>query len=188
VVASVSAVVVLGAVGWWWITQRPSAVEEEATQPPVVGADRAGGSVTSPGSLAELSTRGDTGEGLPVAAGEPAEQAIQDEHSAAPADEISFSDTTTTLPMQEDTATATRRTPAPAPRSGVLVVSITGGWASIYVDDQLRREGRTHRDTLTAGEHSLRLERPGYVTVDTTVTVEPGETLTVNLPMRRAGG
>jgi hypothetical protein len=68
------------------------------------------------------------------------------------------------------------------------VVSITGGWASIYVDDALRREGRTYRDTMAPGEHRLRLERPGFVTVDTTINVVPGETLTVTLTMRRAGG
>ncbi len=76
---------------------------------------------------------------------------------------------------------------APVPQLGVLVVQTTGGWARIYVDDRFRREGRVHRDTLPAGTHRLRLERPGYVTVDTTVTVEADRTSTVSVAMRRRG-
>ena len=65
------------------------------------------------------------------------------------------------------------------------MVRTTGGWARIFVDDALRREGRSHRDTLAVGEHQLRLERPGYVTIDTAVTVSANETVTITIPMRR---
>lgn len=81
-------------------------------------------------------------------------------------------------------ATPTRQVPV-QPELGVLVVRTTGGWARISVDGTLRREGRAHRDTLLAGEHQLLLERSGYVTVDTVVTIEPGATNTVSIQMRR---
>ena len=75
--------------------------------------------------------------------------------------------------------------PTPVAQFGVLVVRTMGGWARIYVDGALRREGRTYRDTMPVGPHRLRLERPGYITVDTTVTLEAKETRTVTIPMRR---
>lgn len=156
-------------------------------QPPAVRADRGGGSVSSPDSLAEMVTPTDTGEGLPVAARQPAERAAPEQQPPAAAGGTLSTDTTATTPMREEAAVVAAPPPV-APQPGVLVVSITGGWASIYIDDTLRREGRTCRDTLAAGEHSLRLERPGFVTVDTTVTVESGETVTATLTMRRAGG
>lgn len=53
----------------------------------------------------------------------------------------------------------------------VLVVRTVGGWARIYVDGVLKRTGIAHRDTLPPGTHTLRLEREGYVTVDTLVTI-----------------
>ncbi len=70
---------------------------------------------------------------------------------------------------------------------GVLVVRTLGGWARIYVDNVLRREGTSHRDTVRAGDHTLRLEREGYVTIDTTVTVRAGELEIVTLTMRPRG-
>ena len=67
----------------------------------------------------------------------------------------------------------------------VLVVRTVGGWARIYVDGAFRREGTSHRDTLPPGTHTLRLERPGYVTVDTTITLEASETRIVRAQMNR---
>jgi len=78
--------------------------------------------------------------------------------------------------------------PQPAPvQAGILVVRTVGGWARIFVDGALRREGTSHRDSLPPGTHTLRLEREGYVTVDTTVTVRAGETRVVTINMRTGG-
>jgi serine/threonine protein kinase len=74
--------------------------------------------------------------------------------------------------------------PVAPPEPGVLVVRTTGGWARIYVDNVLRREGTSHRDTLPAGEHQIRLEREGFLTIDTTVTVGAGALELVTLTMR----
>jgi len=90
----------------------------------------------------------------------------------------------------EPTETAPPPTAAAAaapPRPGILVVRTVGGWARIYVDNALRREGTSHRDSLLAGPHTLRLEREGYVTIDTTVTVRAGETQLVTITMRVKG-
>jgi len=83
----------------------------------------------------------------------------------------------------EPTQTAPPQTAAP-PKPGILVVRTLGGWARIYVDNVLRREGSSHRDTLAAGNHNLRLEREGFVTIDTTVTVRAGELELVTLTMK----
>ncbi|GIW53240.1 MAG: hypothetical protein KatS3mg081_2595 [Gemmatimonadales bacterium] len=69
----------------------------------------------------------------------------------------------------------------------VLVINTEGGWARIYIDGALKVQGTTYRDTLAPGEHSIRLEREGFVTVDTTVTLAPGQTETVTLTLRRSG-
>jgi hypothetical protein len=74
-----------------------------------------------------------------------------------------------------------------APRSVLLIVQTVGGWARIYIDGALRREGTAYRDTVTAGQHGIRLERDGYVPLDTTVTVRARDTVLVRLNMRRSG-
>ncbi len=56
-----------------------------------------------------------------------------------------------------------------APRAALLVVQAVGGWAKIYTDGAFRREGSAYRDSVTAGEHRLHLERDGYESIDTTV-------------------
>jgi hypothetical protein len=76
---------------------------------------------------------------------------------------------------------------SPAVQPAILVVRIAGGWARIYVDGVIKRSGTSHRDTLPAGTHTLRLEREGYVTVDTVVTLSPGQTEIVTIPLRRSG-
>jgi predicted Ser/Thr protein kinase len=73
------------------------------------------------------------------------------------------------------------------PRSALLVVQTVGGWAKIYVDGALRREGTAYRDSVMPGEHRVRLERDGYLPVDTTVSVRARATLLVRLTMQRAG-
>jgi len=70
----------------------------------------------------------------------------------------------------------------------VLIIQATGGWAKIYLDGAFRREGTVYRDTVTAGEHRLRLERDGYLPVDTTVSVGVRDTVLVRVTMRRGRG
>jgi serine/threonine-protein kinase len=90
-------------------------------------------------------------------------------------------------PRQEVTPGAQPAAAAPAVEPGILVVRTVGGWARIYVDGAFRREGTSHRDSLPPGTHTLRLEREGYVTVDTTVTLRGGETRVVTITMRPSG-
>jgi len=66
-----------------------------------------------------------------------------------------------------------------------LIVQSAGGWAKIYVDGAFRSEGTAYRDTVTVGEHRLRLEREGYLSVDTTVSVRVRDTVLVRLTLRR---
>jgi predicted Ser/Thr protein kinase len=77
--------------------------------------------------------------------------------------------------------------PDPGP-PGVLVVRIRGGWANIFVDDVFKRRAQfTLPDTLPPGEHRIRLERQGFFTVDTTVTLRPNERRMITIPLRRRG-
>jgi len=74
-----------------------------------------------------------------------------------------------------------------APRSALLVIQALGGWAKIYTDGAFRREGTAYRDAVAAGEHRLHLERDGFESIDTTVTVRGRDTVLVRLAMRRKG-
>jgi len=74
-----------------------------------------------------------------------------------------------------------------APRSALLVIQAVGGWAKIYTDGAFRREGTAYRDAVAAGDHRLHLERDGYESIDTTVTVRARDTVLVRLAMRRKG-
>ena len=85
--------------------------------------------------------------------------------------------------LPEPTAGSRDRT---APRSVLLVIQTVGGWGKLYVDGAFRGEGTAYRDTVTAGAHRLRVERQGYRSLDTTVTVRAGDTVLVRLLMRRA--
>ena len=71
----------------------------------------------------------------------------------------------------------------------ILVVRIRGGWANIFVDDVFKRRAQfTLPDTVPPGEHTIRLQRPGFVQVDTTVTLQSGERRMITLPIRRRRG
>jgi hypothetical protein len=75
-------------------------------------------------------------------------------------------------------------TPRQAPMA-VLVIRLTNGWARIYVDGDLRGERPVHREQLPPGTHALRFERPGFMTLDTTLTLSAGQNV-VEIRMRRA--
>jgi len=76
----------------------------------------------------------------------------------------------------------TRPTQAPM---AVLILRLTTGWARVYVNGDLRGERPVHREQLPPGTHTLRFERPGFVPLDTTLTLGAGENV-VEIRMRRA--
>jgi serine/threonine-protein kinase len=74
-----------------------------------------------------------------------------------------------------------RPTQAPV---AVLILRLTTGWARVYVNGDLRGERPVHREQLPPGTHTLRFERPGFVPLDTTLTLAAGENV-VEIRMRR---
>ena len=83
------------------------------------------------------------------------------------------------------TAPAALRPPAPAQApTAVLIIRLTDGWARIYVDGDLRGERPVHREELPPGTHTLRFERPGFLPVDTTLTLRAGAHL-IEIRMER---
>ncbi|GIW53281.1 MAG: hypothetical protein KatS3mg081_2636 [Gemmatimonadales bacterium] len=91
---------------------------------------------------------------------------------------------------QRDTTAAEPREPAgepPTVGAGVVVIRTLGGWARIFINDRFVREGTSFRDSFPAGTHRIRLEREGFVTVDTTLTVVAGQEHSITITMRRRG-
>jgi len=91
------------------------------------------------------------------------------------------------LPLSgEHTEAVAPRPPAPrqAP-AATLIIRLPAGWARIYVDGELRGERPVHREELPPGTHTLRFERPGFESLDTTVTLGVGTNL-LEIRMRRA--
>lgn len=74
-----------------------------------------------------------------------------------------------------------RPTQAPA---AVLILRLSTGWARVYVNGDPRGERPVHREQLPPGTHTLRFERPGFVPLDTTLTLRAGENV-VEIRMRR---
>jgi len=78
--------------------------------------------------------------------------------------------------------------PPPPPRqapAATLIIRLPAGWARIYVDGELRGERPVHREELPPGTHTFRFERPGFVPLDTTVTLGAG-TNVLEIHLRRA--
>ncbi len=68
----------------------------------------------------------------------------------------------------------------------ILVVRIRGGWANIFIDDAFKRRAQfTLPDTLAPGKHTISLRRPGFIPVDTTLTLRPGERRMITIPITR---
>jgi eukaryotic-like serine/threonine-protein kinase len=81
------------------------------------------------------------------------------------------------------------RVAPPAPRqapAATLIIRLPAGWARIYVDGDLRGERPVHREDLPPGTHTLRFERPGFASVDTTVTLGAGTNVLEIRMLRRA--
>lgn len=93
-------------------------------------------------------------------------------------------------PLSEPETTRDAPPPLPPPPrpvqapTAVLIIRLADGWARIYVDGALRGERPVHREELPPGTHTLRFERPGFVPVDTTVTLRAGRNL-LDIALRR---
>jgi hypothetical protein len=72
--------------------------------------------------------------------------------------------------------------PAAPVKPGVLQMLVTP-WAMVSVDGRAGIRRARGIDTLPAGRHRLRFERPGFVTIDTSVTVGPGELRIVDIQL-----
>ena len=107
------------------------------------------------------------------------------EQTAVPTGAVSTPDSVAPLspPAQRLEHAAVRPTHIQAP-AAVLIIRLTSGWARIYVDGELRGERPVHREHLPPGTHTLRFERPEYLSTDTTVALVAGENV-VEIRMRR---
>lgn len=111
-----------------------------------------------------------------------APQAIQVPSSPTPTDTPRPSPVTS--PAQRTGSRPADLAPRQAP-SALLIIRVSSGWARIYVDGDARGERPVHREALPPGTHTLRFERPGFASVDTTVTLRSG-TNVIEIAMRRA--
>jgi len=103
--------------------------------------------------------------------------AVGEETESVPAPEPPEPQPTSTTPVQE---------PLAAPQEpAVLQMLISPVWARVSIDGISRGSRARGVDTLQAGIHRLRFERAGYVTVDTTVNLRPGELLRLRVQMRQ---
>jgi hypothetical protein len=88
-------------------------------------------------------------------------------------------------PPREEPVAAATTPPAAQPAGGergVLQIRISP-WANVSIDGVSRGPKPGVVDTLLPGAHSIRLERDGFVPVDTVVNVRPGEATRVNFRM-----
>ncbi len=74
--------------------------------------------------------------------------------------------------------------PPPPVKDGVLRLRVEP-FAKIFVDGQLKNEDLLHIQSIRPGRHRLRLEKTGHTTIDTVVTITPGDTLTLKFEMLR---
>jgi hypothetical protein len=72
-----------------------------------------------------------------------------------------------------------------ASQLGVVRIGIQGGWAKITIDGALKAEQAARvEDTVLPGTHQVRIEREGFVTIDTSITVKAGEIFLLRVPLR----
>jgi predicted Ser/Thr protein kinase len=76
-------------------------------------------------------------------------------------------------------APARPATPTPRPASGarmaVVLMSIQP-WAEVTIDDVKKGQQQRMADTLVPGTHLFHFERDGFMPIDTTLNLKPGET------------
>jgi serine/threonine protein kinase len=93
------------------------------------------------------------------------------------------------IQTQQTTQRPAQQRPA-APQYGVLSILLRpspGG--NVFIDGLLVSATTTRvQETFDAGRHTVRIERDGYVTVDTTVTITANDTTRLRLRLRKTGG
>jgi hypothetical protein len=70
---------------------------------------------------------------------------------------------------------------APPPAAPGFLRFSARPWANVSINGVLNERVTVRIDSVPPGEYRLRFERPGFVTVDTTVLVRSGETTVVPL-------
>jgi len=81
------------------------------------------------------------------------------------------------------TVTVPPRAPS---RPGILQMLIVPAWAYVFIDGVARGQRTRGLDTLAARvTHRLRFERDGFETIDTTVTLRPGEQRLITIQIKR---
>ena len=83
-------------------------------------------------------------------------------------------------------ATITVTAPAaPAPTALAMLQMIVRPWANVTIDGVAKGQRTRALDTLSAGiAHSVRLEHPSSVTIDTIITLRPGERRQITFEMK----
>ena len=169
----ITALALAGGGTWWWTQMGPG--QTQLSSP--AGGDQ---------ELVALGPAMDTvAADAAVMAEPPSEEARQTATERQPA---------AATPPREQRAAPARTTPPAgrgaarpaAARFSILIVRTRGARARITVDNNVLTEsGRSVRDTLPPGSHIIRAEAPGYVSVDTAVTLTAGQEAIVVLQMRR---
>jgi len=113
-----------------------------------------------------------------------APHAAQPPRSSSADDTLARASPAPTRPVEPTAARPSGIATKQAP-SALLIIRITPGWARIYVDGDSRGERPVHREELPPGTHTLRFERPGFVSLDTTLALRPG-TNVIEIAMHRA--
>jgi hypothetical protein len=67
---------------------------------------------------------------------------------------------------------------------GSLLVTVTGTWAWVSVDGGPPQETPVRIDRLSTGTHTIRVTREGFVSVDDTVVIRAGQTVTKPYTLR----
>jgi serine/threonine protein kinase len=94
----------------------------------------------------------------------------------------------TARPTQTATPTRqpTQQRPA-APRTGVVQIRVRP-WSDVFIGSEEFPQTARVVDTLVAGQpHTIRFRRDGYVPKDTIVTIQPGETVRINIALQQGG-
>ncbi len=92
-------------------------------------------------------------------------------------------------PSQTVAVVPQRTTADPQPaatggRLGHLRITLTGGWADIYVNGVKRTEGISWADSVPSGRVSVQIQRPGWQTQTRVVQVRPGQPATALFTMK----
>jgi len=73
--------------------------------------------------------------------------------------------------------------PAAEEASGFVTVNVTGTFGEVYIDNLDVGQTPLINYKVTAGRHTIRVERVGYKTVTETVQVDPNATVRKSYPL-----